>query len=142
MIRRQSESGFVIISALVILVAMTYVLVSSININMTDLKIANNVESKKLLRLSAEQAVEQMLNDVVAFSTPATQTIVVNGYSVNVSAAECKRATTVKGYSAVASMTSENTDWSFSATATDTVTGAEVELHQGVKIKLLSDSCL
>lgn len=138
---RCSQSGFTIISGLVILAAMTYIVVSSVNINMIDLKIASNMESKEMLRLSAIQAIEQVMNDSSSFATPAVQTIVVNGHSVAVAAPQCLKSSTALGYSAVTALSSENTDWSFSATATDLVTGAQVELHQGVKIKLLSDSC-
>jgi len=135
------QRGAVLLVSLVILMIITLFVVSSANLTSSDLRIVGNFQSKMIINQSAQQAIEEMLSSVTNFTTPVAHTITVNGFQVAVSAPACIGTTIATGYTAVNNITLYDTDWSFTATATDPISGATATLNQGVRIRLPTDYC-
>jgi Tfp pilus assembly protein PilX len=138
---RHHQRGAVLFVSLIMLVMITLFVVSSINLSSADLRIIGNLQSKRAMNQSAQQAIEQVISSIANFDGPVPQTITVNGIPVSVSAAGCLGTTTATGYSAVSNITVYDTNWSLTATATDPVTGATATVTQGVRIRMPTNYC-
>lgn len=139
--RQKKEKGFTLILSLILLGMMSLMSTTSINMNSVELQIAYNAKINQALTDSATQAIEQVISSISAFTSPEDNTVVVNGYSVAVSAPECLGTTPVSGYSAKTGLSPENTHWIISAQVSDVNSGAQVNIQQGLKIRMLSNSC-
>ena len=135
------QRGAVLLISLVMLVVLTLFVLSSINLSSADLRIVGNLQSKRTMSHSAQQAIEQVISSIANFDTPVPQTITVNGIPVSVAAAGCLGTTTATGYSAVSNITLYDTNWSLTATATDPITGATATVTQGVRIRMSTNYC-
>ena len=138
---RHHQRGAVLIMSLVMLVLLTLFVVSSINLSSADLRIVGNLQSKRTMSNSAQQAIEQVISSSADFDAPAPLTVVVNGIPVALSAAACLGTSPATGYSAVSNITLHDTNWSLTATATDPTTGATATVTQGVRIRLPTNYC-
>jgi Tfp pilus assembly protein PilX len=143
MTRLDRQRGAVLLVSLVILVLITLFVISSANLTGSDLRIVGNLQNKLATNQRVQQAIENVLSDVNNFTTaaPVPQTIVVDGTSVNVGAPVCLGTSPAQGYTAVNNITLFDTNWSITATATDTVSGATTTINQGVRIRLPSNTC-
>ncbi len=138
---RHHQRGAVLIMSLVMLVLLTLFVVSSINLSSADLRIVGNLQSKRTMSNSAQQAIEQVISSSADFDAPAPLTVAVNGIPVALSAAACLGTSPATGYSAVSNITLHDTNWSLTATATDPTTGATATVTQGVRIRLPTNYC-
>jgi Tfp pilus assembly protein PilX len=127
--------------SLVMLVMLTLFVVSSINLSSADLRIVGNLQSKRSMSNSAQQAIEQVISSIANFDAPLPQTVTVNGIPVSVSAAGCLGTSPATGYSAVSNITIHDINWSLTATATDPITGATATVTQGVRIRMPTNYC-
>ena len=141
MINHSRQRGAVLLVSLIILMLITLFVVSSANITGSDLRIVGNFQSKMVLSQSAQQAIENVLSNVNNFTSPAAQTITVNGIPVAISIPACLGTSPATGYTAVNNITLYDTNWSVTATATDPLTGATATINQGVRIRLPTNSC-
>jgi hypothetical protein len=137
----QRQQGSVLVVALVLLVLVTMFALTSVNGSVVNLKIVGNSQALKSLETSTHQAIEQVIGALASFQAPAPQTLTVNGYSVAVTAPACVASGPADGYSALSSVSPEETFWEMQATATDPVSGASVVMNQGVKIRLNAGWC-
>jgi Tfp pilus assembly protein PilX len=127
--------------SLVMLVMLTLFVVSSINLSSADLRIVGNLQSKRTMGHSAQQAIEQVISSSANFDTPVPQTVTVNGIAVSLTSPACLGTSPATGYSAVSNITIHDTNWSLMATATDPLTGATATVTQGVRIRLPTNFC-
>src|SRR4051812_42991649 len=102
---RQGQRGSVLFVSLIILVLITLFVVSAANLNSSDLRIVGNLQNKMVVNQRVQQAIETVLNDVNNFTTPAAQTVTVDGTAVSVGAPQCLGTTPAVGYTAVNNIT-------------------------------------
>ena len=137
----KQQRGATLVVSLVMLVVITLFVLSSINLNTTNLRIIGNMQSKSSIGFDAQQAIEDILSNLANFDTPVAQNVTVNGTSVAVSAPGCLGVSAASGYTAVWDITLYDTNWVVNATASDPATGASVVVTQGVRIRLPSNNC-
>lgn len=140
MSRLQRQSGATLIVTLIILITMTLFVTASSQLTSTDLRIAGNVQGKKLVEAATQQAIETVLSRESYFTTPAAHSFSVAGLTVATTPPTCLAVSTVGGYfmtsSTQTSMAPVNTRWDIQASASDPLTGAAVVLHQGVAMRM------
>ena len=140
------QQGAALFVSLVFLVLLTFFVFSMTNTALINTKIIGAMQSKQQVRADVQQAIEQVISSSVNFTSPAPQSITVNGISVSVDKPQCISVSSVSGY-AMGSATQPalapvDTIWDLPATATDPVTGATVTIHQGVRLRLpLGSEC-
>jgi Tfp pilus assembly protein PilX len=140
---KQSQHGATLIVALVMLVLLTMLAVSSINLSTTNLKIVGNMQARKYMDAAAQDAIEQALSASGTFTAPAVAVVSTPMGNVTVSAADCLGGQVAQGYSAViGDIIPEDNTWEIIAvTDTDPVTGATSTIHQGVEMRMLAGNC-
>ena len=74
-----------------------------------------------------------------AGTTSVDQT--VNGYTVTIKRPSCVFSLPATGYSAVSTISPEDTHWEIAANATDSVSSAQTSIVQGVRIRLPAGNC-
>jgi len=139
------QRGTALIMALIMLVVLTMVAVSSVSSTNTSIRIVGNMQIQDEITAAAQVAIENKLGSVTSFTTATTSAhnIDINAdgttdYVVQVAAPVCKAEGTSGGYSAsLAGTAPRMTYWDIAATVTDARTGARTTVHQGVKINLL-----
>ena len=137
----ENSRGVVLVTSLVMLLLISLVVGTSVDMNQSELKVTQNVQTKKRLEANTRQAIEQVISDVANFTAPATQTVTVNGVNITISTPVCYRSDPASGYSALVTFVPEDTRWEVQATATDSVSGANYSFIQGVNMRLLADNC-
>lgn len=142
--RRDRQRGIVLVITLLLLVVLTLFVLTSTRLTTGNLRIIGNMQAKKTVDAVAQQAVEQVLSGINAFYAPTaavTMAAPYSGMNVVVSPRVCIRATTAPGYSAVAGVSPEDTFWNVRVTVTDTITGSNTVVNQGVRIRLPRGNC-
>lgn len=162
------QRGAVLIVSLLLLIVMTVLGVSAINMTSTDLRIAENTQQQMEAETAVQEAIEQVMsyfenfdineygygydsNPTVTVNGVKTQldssTLAINGRNVVVQSRVCLGARHVEGDS-IREKTSTGDSpgkyikiWEIEASHSDPVSGAQVTLHQGVKLRMLSDKC-
>ena len=137
------QHGATLIVALVMLVLLTMLAVSSINLSTTNLKIVGNMQAQKYMDAAAQDAIEQAMSTSDTFTAPSSTTVSTVMGNVFVSQAVCLGGQTAKGYSAVVSnIIPQDNTWELIATTDpDPVTGATATIHQGVQMRMLAGNC-
>lgn len=146
------QSGATLLVVLVMLVMITLFVVSMIRLSSTNLKVVGNMQAQRALEASAQQAIENSISTYAFFSDAAgntgqwpagTNTLYpnVNGYQIAISRPACVSSTTATKYTLTSNIAPEDTNWEVSAGSTDPVTGAQVNLSQGVRMRLPAGNC-
>lgn len=137
------QDGATLIVALVMLVLLTMLAVSAINLSTTNLKIVGNMQAQKYMDAAAQEAIEQVMSTSDTFTAPATATVSTTMGNVTVTQAVCLGGQVAKGYSAVvANIIPQDNTWELVATTDpDPVTGASATIHQGVQMRMLAGNC-
>ena len=149
---RPAQRGATLIITLIMLVLITLFVVAMMRLSNSNLKIVGNMQAQRALESSAQQAVEGDISNITFFNDaagstgtwPAGTTSVnqtVNGYTVAISRPVCVSSTTATGYSATSNISPEDTNWEIGASASDSLTGAQVNMVQGVKMRLPAGNC-
>lgn len=137
---RQRQAGATLVVALIILITLTLFVVSSTNLVATDLRIASNVQGKKIAQSVAQLGIEEILSHGAYLATPTSHTLNIDGLQVNVLQPTCLASTPVSGYfmtsSSQHSLAPTNTQWEVQASTSDPVTGAAVVIRQGVAVRM------
>jgi len=140
-----TQKGSVLFISLILLVAMTMIAVASARVSTTQLGVVGNVQSVQRVESAAQLGVEEVVGRIDAFSDP-TQVISVSnlpaGINVSVSDRRCLSTTPAAGFSAVMQLVPEDTLWAVDVQATDSFTGAAAKMSQGVRVRMLSGSCV
>lgn len=149
------QRGATLIVGLIMLVIITLMMLTAFMMSSSNLKSVGNMQYRTEATAAANVAIEQVISSAVNFITPAAQTVVVGAYSVAVAVPKCLYTTPVvippSGGSAdpnqiildVGSTGAPiivagylDTYWDIAATVQDGLSGAKVEAHQGVRIRL------
>jgi len=150
--RAHRQSGTTLLIVLIMLVMITLFVVSMIRLSTTNLKVVGNMQTQRALESSAQQAVEASISTITFFNDAVSSTgqwpagttttnQTVNGYTVAIARPVCIHSTPATGYSATSSISPEDTSWEIGASSSDPITGAQIEMAQGVKIRLPSGNC-
>jgi hypothetical protein len=139
--RRQAGASLLI--SLIMLVVLTLMAVSSMNLNNTSLKIVGNMQSQKALDYAAQEANATILGSFSNFAVPVPTppAMTVNGYPVTAATPVCKKSLLAFGYQFDDPLAPEDTNWELQASASDSLTGASSTVHNGVKIRLPAGNC-
>ena len=149
---RAGQSGATLVIVLVMLVMITLFVVSMVRLSNTNLKVVGNMQTQRALETSAQEAIENSISSITFFNDaigstgtwPAGTTsvnAVVNGYSIAINRPVCLYSQVAEGYSATSAVAPEDTQWEVAATSTDPITGATVQMAQGLKMRLTANSC-
>ena len=145
------QCGATLMVVLVMLVMITLFVVSMVRLSNTNLKIISNMQTQRALESSAQQALEDKLSQKSYFDDaianagvwPAGTNSIdtsVNGYTVTLGRPVCIASEIAPGYS-LTETALEDTFWELPATATDPLTGAKVQIVQGIRMRLTAGSC-
>jgi len=136
------QQGAALLVALFMLVMMTMLALTSINLSTVNLKIVGNMQWQKEMDAAAFDAIEQVLSQYTLFTSPAATTVVTAYGNVAVDQPVCISTNEAPGYTAVVTGTIPNDNiWDFKVAVTDPSTGAKSTMHQGVAIRMLAGNC-
>jgi Tfp pilus assembly protein PilV len=147
-----AQRGATLLVVLVMLVMITLFVLSMVRLSNSNLRVVGNMQSQRALESSAQQAVETNLSSIAFFDDAASNTGMwpagttsvdqtVNGYTVTIKRPSCFFSTPATGYSAVSTISPEDTHWEVAASATDSVSSAQTSIVQGVRIRLPAGNC-
>lgn len=143
--KARKQQGSVLFVSLILLVAMTMIAVASARVSTTQLRLVGNAQSVQRVESVAQLGVEEVVGRIDAFTNP-TQAITVGnlpaGISVAVSDRRCLSTSPASGFSAVMQMSPVDTIWAVDVQATDSFTGAEATVSQGIRVRMLAGSCV
>jgi hypothetical protein len=147
MIRRQE--GTTLLVTLVMLVVITLLGIAAIRMSSSSLLVVGNMQAKRYVEDWGLQAIEQVLNSIAPFNSPAAPVQVTKpdgsalpaGVEITVSNRTCLFAAPASGYSAVFSLAPEDNVWEFQVTVNDSFTGARSTMVQGARIRQLAGAC-
>ena len=140
----KTQRGATLITALIMLIVLTLLVVSGIRSSSTNLRIAGNMQMQAEATAAAQQAIENVLSATPFVTTPQT----VGNFNVTINSAACLSATQVASNAAglpvacqseAGSTVCYQTTWEITATATDPNTGATAVISQGVSMMANSD---
>ncbi len=137
----QRQSGSVLLVSLLALIALTLFAVTAVNTGMVNLRVIDNMQIQQQAEFSARHAINDALSTITTFSNPQTTSVSVEGYTVQLSEPLCLATRPAAGYSAVWGLAPEETEWEFTASVDDAATGAQVNITQGVAIRMAAGSC-
>lgn len=138
MLAKKRQRGATLITALIMLVVMTLLVVSGIRASNTNLRIAGNMQMQEEATVAVQQAIEKAISTAVFDVSPQT----VGNYQVTFAALTCQSARpavkTDPGFpdeckGTAGSVNCYWTTWDIAASAVDASTGAAAEIHQGIK---------
>lgn len=136
-----AQRGAALVVSLLMLTVMTLLAVTAVRSSNVSLRIAANDQAHQRVEAVASQAVESALSSKDNFYDPKALTHSHDGITAQIQAADCLHVRPAPGYSARMALAPEETVWEVRATASDPATGAQVNLHQGVKIIMSSGEC-
>lgn len=138
----QRQAGATLIVALIMLVMMSILAVSAINLSTINFKIIGNMQAQKIMDAAAQDAIEQAMSTYAVFTAPATINMPTVMGNVEVSKAVCLSSNVAKGYTAVVTgVIPQDNIWEITAEISDPLTGATTKLHQGVAIRMPAGNC-
>ena len=160
------QRGATLLIALIMLVVLTLFAITAIRTGNIGFRIVGNQQSQKLMEAAAQEAIEQVVSNlgnfdaatVIAPTATTAQRVCVNttagdppvaippatcasGTQVDVSPVRCISTRRSQYDSLTQPMATFDNVWEVIATVTDTVSGAKATYHQGIKIRMLSNSC-
>ena len=148
---RRRQSGATLIVALIMLTLITLLVVNAFTLSSSNLKAVGNMQAREESIAAANQALELVVSS--SFTTaPVAQEINVDinkdgttDYTVAVAAPRCIKVKEVpnpdkcdEDLKDLCAASNWHTDWDLEATVKDSATGADVVMHQGVRVKLSS----
>lgn len=146
---RRRQSGVALIVGLILLIVLTIMGVSAINVSTLNLRNVRNMQDRQLVLEASQQAVESVMSNKNNFVLLQDRNVTVKtprgDFTVAVKAPYCT-ASSVRVGSLLGSglggggvFTVRDTYWDIRSNATDTNSGASVEIHQGVMVPMSSD---
>jgi len=167
-VRRQR--GATLLVVLVMLVVLTLLGVAGMRMSTSSLQVVGNMQARRFTENVASQTIEDTINSIGPFNTPAGNVTLRNGtttfslasYStvtpassdfhslpspwptgvkVAISKRVCQFSAPASGYSAVSTIAPEDNLWEFTVSVKDTMTSASSTMVEGTKIRQLAGSC-
>jgi Tfp pilus assembly protein PilX len=140
------QHGSVLVISLIMLVVMTLLAVTSINMSTVNLRIVGNMQSQMEAESAVQTAIEGIVSSLANFDTPATTTATISGYGVQVSAPLCVMSAQSEGFEATYSInatagTRLDNDWLVTAQNTTDTRGEHIEITQGVRVRGVLVGC-
>lgn len=140
-----AQNGAVLVITLLMLVLLTLFALNAIRISSVGLRIVGNQQMQRQMQAVAQDAIDQVMSYANSFGpTAAAKTLAVDGYSVAVAAPTCLYSQPASGFSASLSssnITPEDDTFEIDATVTDASSGAQAQVHQGVRMRALAGTC-
>lgn len=140
------QRGATLLISLIMLVVLTLFALTAINLSTTNLRIVGNMQRQLEATAAAQMAIEQIIGNSSNFTAAPTtsQAVAIDlnndgttDFSVVVSPPACRYMANAPGYSySFSGSAPQNTIWDIQAVATDSLSGASVTVHQGVKVLL------
>ena len=132
------QSGATLITALIMLIVLTLLVVSGIRSSSINLRIAGNMQMQEEASAAAQQAIERVISSATFDTTPQT----IGNYTVTIDPPSCQSAEVAKPTPSLAWQcgggvgipTCYWTTWEIVATAVDNNSGATTVIHQGVSM--------
>jgi hypothetical protein len=150
----RKQSGVTLVVALVMLVMITVFAVAMVRLSNTSMQVVGNMQMQRSLEADAQSAVEEKISSPVMFydaidnkgqfltnnyvdvEAPKTRTV------VRITKPVCVGKQDAYGYTLGSALTPQDNVFEIKATATNAMSGASVELVQGVKIRMAAGTCL
>jgi hypothetical protein len=136
----RSERGSTLVIALILLVIVTLFGISAISSSIVNLRISRNVQLSAEAQNAAQRVIDAKISDPATFSAPASSASSVDAtgaavtYAVTFDKPTCYSLRPIPGYSySISAQAPKNLAWRLQATATDTNTGARVQVRQGMQ---------
>lgn len=139
----RGQRGMTLIVSLIMLVILTMFALSTMNLSNSNLKVVGNQQAQRAVEAAAQQALEQVVSGSNIFKTPVGQSLVINGFTVAVTAPVCLRSQACSGCSkdiTVANLP-EMDLFEVRASTTDSLSGATASVYQGVDLMMLQGYC-
>jgi len=139
---RYAQSGATLLVTLIALIVVTLLALAAIKASSINLKISGNVQAAGEAEAAAQFAIDGMIANIANFTNPPTGTtsspVTMGGktYDVTLQPPRCLRSATAPGYSLLYSSPPVDQVWNFAATASDSISGANVTVHQGIKVRM------
>lgn len=154
-----NQRGNTLLIGMIMLVLLTLIAVSSIESTTSSLQMVGNAQFRQEASAAAQQAIENVISSTAFTITPPTpQSIDINNDGVGDYTVTFSPAPSCSSYKAVDTATELNlpkdcygspgiincyhTTWDIAAVVNDSNTGAQVALHQGVKVLVGINSAL
>ena len=142
------QHGSVLVISLIMLVVMTLLAVTSINMSTVNLRIVGNMQSQ----MEAESAVQTAIEGIVSSLTnldipvPTPPATTIGGYGVQVATPLCVMSAQSEGFEATYSInatagTRVDNDWLVTAQNTTDTRGEHIEITQGVRVRGVLVAC-
>ena len=146
------QQGATLVVALIMLVMITLFAVTMVRLSNTSMQVVGNMQVQRSLEATAQNAVEDKISTVDIFNDAvdntgqfASQNYVVvprtNATDVRIEKPVCVAKQPATGYTLGSPLTPQDNVFEIKATATDSLTGASVELVQGFKIRMTDGTC-
>ena len=146
---QQRERGATLVVALIMLTLITLLVVNAFTLSSSNLKAVGNMQAREESIAAANQAIELVVSSSFT-NAPVAQEINVDinkdgttDYTVAVSVPKCIKVTEVpnpdkcdEDLKDLCAASNWHTDWDVQAKVKDGATGADVVMHQGVRVKL------
>lgn len=139
----RGQRGMTLIVSLIMLIILTMFALSTMNLSNSNLKVVGNQQAQRAVEAAAQQALEQVVSGSNIFKTPVGQSLVINGFTVAVTAPVCVRSQACSGCSkdiTVANLP-EMDLFEVQASTTDSLSGATASVYQGVDLMMLQGYC-
>ena len=148
------QQGATLVIALIMLVMITLFAVTMVRLSNTSMQVVGNMQTQRALEATAQHAIENKISTIAFFNDAvdntnqfATQNYVddptINPSTpVRIQKPVCVAQKEATGYTLGSPLTPQDNVFEVKATATDSVTGAAVELVQGFKIRMTTGTCL
>ena len=149
------QRGATLVMGIIFLTLLMLTVTVAFRMSNTNLKAVGNMQSQAEAEAAAERAIERLISSDAIFLAPAATNVAADAYGVAVSIAapECIRAVPVnantspdstpniyqQGVVNAANSGYLETHWDIAATATGGLTGARVQMHQGVRLVMPAD---
>lgn len=139
MISHRNQRGIALVMALVMLVVLSMIAVSSTRSANSSIRIVGNMQIQDEIETAAQAGIESVLSDIANFTAPADRTVSVTvgatTYDVAVHAPVCENSVEISGNSIKTTPPKMNY-YNVQADVTDARTGTSVTIHQGIRIAL------
>jgi Tfp pilus assembly protein PilX len=141
---RAKQRGATLLVGLIMLILLTLLAVSAINISTVNLHITGNIQAQVEAAAAVQQEIEGIIDNIDNFNNPQPpQQVALGNYTVQVQTPVCLYAMPVKkGYSYSVPYVPEETTWDIQVSASDAMTtGVFTTIHQGVRVLLPPGKC-
>jgi Tfp pilus assembly protein PilX len=149
---RRPQRGATLVISLILLVTLTLFVLSTMYGANTNLRVVGNMQAQRQLEATAQKGIEDRISSLTFFEdaigstgvwpgTTSTVTAVENGYTATFHRPKCVWGEPEEGNSALNPLVPEQTIWEVRATAADPVTGGNVDVTQGVRMRMLAGNC-